>query len=261
MIRRAGILLILVMTAALSACSTTATDILHISPVNAPRFGDNDPQDFARSPSTYAVHGIDVSKYQGTIDWNTARAAGVSFAFIKATEGGDMFDPKFEEYWAGSRAAGIPRSAYHFFYFCRPAIEQVQWYIRHVPRERDALPPVLDMEWNHLSPTCRLRPPPEKVRSEMQVFLNALERHYGKRPIIYTTIDFHRENIEGHFLDYPMWLRAVAEHPDTLYPGHSWTFWQYTGTGIVPGITGNTDINVFNGTIEQWRRWLSNATS
>jgi lysozyme len=259
--RRLVVGILLVFAALTSACSTTSYDLLDVGAIPPPRFGDNDPQDFgARGPHTYAIHGIDVSKWQGDIDWPAVRSSGVSFAFIKATEGGDRLDDRFMEYWAGSRQAGIPRSGYHFFYFCRPAIEQARWYIRNVPRERDALPPVLDVEWNAHSPTCRLRPRPEVVRAEMQIFLDAIERHYGKRPIIYTTIDFHRENIAGHFRAYPMWLRAVAEHPDQLYAGHPWIFWQYTGTGIVPGVRGNTDINVFGGDAASWQRWVQAAT-
>jgi lysozyme len=258
------ILIAALMALALAACTTTDYDFADIRPPSGAteglRFGDRDPQDFGRrGPATYPIHGIDVSKWQGDIDWSAVRQAGIAFAFIKATEGGDRFDDRFNEYWRQSRAVGIPRSAYHFYYFCRPAIEQARWFIANVPREAGTLPHVLDMEWNHLSPSCRLRPPPETVRREMKIFLDAIEAHYGKRPIIYTTIDFHRTNIDGHFTDYPMWLRAVAEHPDTLYPGHNWMFWQYTGTGIVPGIRGDTDINVFAGTRESWQRWLQQA--
>lgn len=89
--------------------------------VRNPRFGDRKPHPWTgRAPWTYAVHGTDASKYQGPVDWKAAKAAGISFAFVKATEGGDRLDDYFHEHWRGTRAAGIPRSAYHFFYFCRP---------------------------------------------------------------------------------------------------------------------------------------------
>src|SRR5690606_12302091 len=113
-------------------------------------------------------------------------------------------------------------------------------------------PPVLDMEWNPHSPTCRLRPPPEKVREEMRSFLSIVERHYGRKPLIYTTIDFYRDNGLADFRGYPFWLRSVADHPDRLYGRTGWSFWQYTGTGIVPGIEGDADINVFNGKASDW---------
>jgi lysozyme len=225
--------------------------------VRNPRFDDHNPHEWEqRAPWAYQVHGTDVSRYQEEIDWKKARDSGISFVFIKATEGGDMLDPMFENHWRGATRAGIPRSAYHFFYFCRPAIEQAQWFIRNVPRDRTAMPQVLDVEWNHLSPTCRLRPPADEVQREMRIFLEALERHYGKRPIIYTTIDFYRDNRLHEFRGYDWWLRSVAAHPTARYPGERYLFWQYTGTGDVPGIRGKADINVFNGTVADWQKWL-----
>lgn len=226
--------------------------------VNAPRFGDSDPHDWTgRTPWHYPIHGTDVSKYQSTINWPQVKASGISFAFIKATEGGDRVDDRLLENWAAARAAGVARGAYHFYYFCRPAIEQARWFIKNVPNDPGALPPVLDMEWNAESPTCKLRPNGAIVRKEMKIFLDALERHYGKRPVIYTTVDFFDDNELRSFAGYPFWLRSVAGHPDEKYGPHPWTFWQYTGTGSIPGIKGKADINVFAGGEKQWREWLA----
>ncbi len=224
--------------------------------VTYPRFGDSDPVEWERrSPRSYPIHGIDVSRWQGDIDWKRARRAGVSFAFLKATEGGDVRDPQFKSHWRNAKRAGVRRGAYHYFYFCRSAAEQARWFIRNVPRDVNALPHVLDMEWNHQSRTCRARPSGTKVRAEARRFLNILERHYGKRPVIYTTVDFFRETGIGDLPDTEFWLRSVAGHPSQVYPGQRWTFWQYTGTGQVPGIVGNVDINAFAGTPDQWRQW------
>jgi lysozyme len=222
-------------------------------------FGDADPTDWPRGqrPSDHPVHGVDVSKYQDAIDWSRAAQAGVRFAFLKATEGGDRLDPTFEDNWRQTRAAGIPRGAYHFYYFCRPAREQADWFIRNVPREAGALPPVLDMEWNHLSPTCTLRPPPGTVRAEAAVFLRDLTRHYGQRPIIYTTVDFWERNQMWRLEGYEFWLRSVARHPTDNYAGHHWTFWQYTGTGLVPGFRGRVDLNAYYGSASDWQSWLA----
>ena len=105
--------------------------------------------------------------------------------------------------------AGLKRGAYHFFYWCRTAGEQADWFIRNVPRVDGALPPVIDVEWNGES-SCKRRPSRAKVLEKMQVFMDKLERHYGQRPIIYTSPDFYRDNLKGAFPDYPFWLRAVA---------------------------------------------------
>jgi lysozyme len=248
--------------AILGACTTVDYDFSDVttSPTTTtgyPRFADSDPFEWAsHKPWNYAVHGTDVSKYQGEVDWAKAKANGISFAFLKATEGGDRVDDYFAQNWRQARAVGIPRGAYHFYYFCRTAEDQARWFIRHVPKDASALPPVLDMEWNHLSPTCKLRPPAAKVRSEMRIFLDMVTRHYGKRPIIYTSIDFFEDNGLSSFRDYPFWLRSVSGHPTEKYGDHPFVFWQYTGTGQVPGIPGDADINVFNGSEGAWRKWL-----
>ena len=229
--------------------------------VTYPRFEDAKPHRWTgRAPDSYPIHGIDVSRYQGAIDWARARDAGVSFAFLKATEGGDRLDPKFKEFWRGAKQAGVPRGAYHFYYFCRPAIEQARWFVSHVPKERGALPPVLDMEWNPQSPSCKLRPPAHTVRREMKVFLNFVRRHYRQTPVVYTTPDFYRDNELSKIEDVSFWLRSVADHPDQTYPGQEWTFWQYTGTGKMSGVEGDTDINAFRGDRYAWKEWLEAVT-
>jgi lysozyme len=203
----------------------------------------------------HPIHGIDVSKYQGTIDWQQVRAAGVSFAFIKATEGGDLLDSRFRENWEGARRAGIPRGAYHFTYWCRPMAEQIEWFKRNVPVEPDALPPVLDVEWNFQSPTCPRRVPVPLAQAKMREFLHAMERHYGKKPIIYADIKFHREVLaNGEFAEYPFWVRSVAAVPHERYPGRRWAFWQITATGRVAGISTPVDRNVFAGSHHQWQQ-------
>lgn len=246
--------------AGLAACAAPAPQVSRGVAAPTASFIDTDPHHWTdRRPHDYPVHGVDVSRWQGDIDWARVRASGASFAFIKATEGGDMTDPRFAENWAAARRAGLPRGAYHFFYFCRPAIEQARWFIAHVPKDPSALPPVLDVEWNNESPTCRRRPPPAEVRAEMSVFLDALTRHYGRRPLIYVPPDFYRDNQLSRLTGYPFWLRSTAGHPEAVYPGQPWAFWQYTGTGGVPGIQGPADINVFAGDRAQWLRWTAGA--
>lgn len=256
--RRAGAIAMLL--AGVAAC-TSSYDLGDLRPSardsHAPRFADRDPHDWQdRAPWTYPVHGMDVSKYQGEVDWRAVRGSGMAFAYVKATEGGDRVDDGFMDNWRGARAAGIPRGAYHFYYFCRPAAEQAAWFIANVPNDPAALPPVLDMEWNPASPTCRLRPPPETVHAEMKTFLDIVGAHYGKRPIVYTSVDFYDDNRLADFHGYHWWLRSVAAHPHDRYDDRPFLFWQYTGTGIVPGVDGDADINVFHGSAAAWRDWL-----
>lgn len=224
--------------------------------VAPPQFEDAKPHDWdGIAPGHYAIHGIDISRWQKDINWRRAREAGVSFVYVKATEGGDILDPMFHKHRRAASDAGIRHGAYHYFYFCRPAAEQARWFIRNVPREPGALPPVLDMEWNHRSRTCTKRPDGGTVRAEARKFLDILERHYGRRPIIYTTPDFYRETGIGRLSGTEFWLRSVAGHPSEIYPGQPWVLWQYSGTGLVPGITGAVDLNVFRGSPAAWQAW------
>jgi lysozyme len=226
--------------------------------VTSSNFTDADPTNWTgRAPDRYPVHGIDLSRFQTSVDWPAARANGVNFAFIKATEGGDLLDPMFKDHWRGAGAAGVRRGAYHFFYHCRPAAEQARWFIKHVPKAPGALPPVLDMEWTPTSPTCTIRRDGDTIRAEARIFIAALTAHYGQRPIIYTTVDFYEDNEMWRVRGAEFWLRSVAAHPNDRYEGQNWSFWQYTSTGEVPGIAGKVDINVFAGSKAAWGDWLA----
>ena len=224
------------------------------------RFGDVKPMNFGKvAPRHFAVHGVDVSRWQANIDWERLRTQGANFAYIKATDGGDHIDPMFKTNWRRANEAGIRRGAYHFFYWCRTAGEQADWFIRNVPRDPDALPPVIDVEYNHQS-GCKMRLSTERVLEKMQVFMDKLERHYGQRPVIYTAPDFYKDHLRGQFRDYPFWLRSVAAHPSKIYPDRKWVFWQYSGSGLSKGVEGKIDLNVFNGGEGGWHDWVSRST-
>jgi lysozyme len=221
------------------------------------KFRDAKPINFGKSsPRKLAVHGVDVSRWQGNIDWAKLRGQGANFAYIKATDGGDHLDPMFKKNWRAAHSAGLKRGAYHFFYWCRTAGDQADWFIRNVPRVEGALPPVIDVEWNGES-SCKRRPSAAKVREKMQVFMDRLEAHYGQRPIIYTSPDFYRDNLKGAFPNHPFWLRSVARHPAKTYPGRKWVFWQYSGSGLSQGVRGRIDLNVFHGSEDEWHQWVA----
>lgn len=256
-------LVVLTVCLTLVACGRQApprqeTTSLSSTSVGRPNFADEDPHPWQGSdPATYPVHGIDLSRFQTQVEWSTARANGVSFAYIKATEGADRVDPMFEDHWRGASTAGVLRGAYHFFYHCGPAAEQARWFIANVPRTAGMLPPVLDLEWTPTSPTCRIRRDGAVIRAEAKVFLDALEAHYGQRPIVYTSIDFFQDNDLSKLQGTEFWLRSVAAHPGDLYNGQAWTFWQYTSSGTVPGVAGRVDINTFAGSKQAWDQWLA----
>ncbi|MEM8774775.1 MAG: GH25 family lysozyme [Pseudomonadota bacterium] len=248
----------LALAALLFACAPAPVTVnsISLSESNAPRFADSDPVDDwgGRPPWRYDVHGLDVSRFQNEIDWSMVARSGIRFAFIKATEGGDLLDPKFNDNWRAAARAGVARGAYHFYYFCTAPEVQALWFIRNVPRTKGALPAVLDLEWNPFSPTCRKRPPGPEVRRQVRIFLNMVEDHFGQRPIIYTTPEFYRQTGIAQLRE-EFWLRSTAQTLDETYPGQRWSFWQYTGTGRVPGVEGDVDINVFTGNASAWNTW------
>lgn len=243
---------------ALSACSAEGP------PPGVPTgtvLGDRDPVAFSgRNPDKALVQGIDAARFQTYVDWDLVAGANIRFAFLKATEGGDLLDPAFKDHWRGAGRAGIARGAYHFYYFCTAPEVQAKWFIRNVPKTPGSLPPVLDMEWNPFSPTCQRRPEASVIRTEMQTWLTQVEAAFGQRPIIYTTPGFYEDAELDRLKGYEFWLRSTAKTPEEAFPEQSWRFWQFSATGIVPGVLGDTDRNVFNGTLAQWDAWRASRS-
>lgn len=207
--------------------------------------------------TAYHVSGIDVSKFQGHINWPEVKSSGVNFAWIKSTEGGDRVDDNFRENWEDTAKVGIPRGAYHFVYWCRDPLSQIKWFEKNVPADPKALPPVLDVELTPTSPTCkRILHRAETVR-EIGIMLAEMKRFYHKTPIIYTTVDFYRGILSGGALkQYPIWVRSTKYKPQVAYGNRPWRFWQYQSDGRVAGIPGHVDRNAFYGNKRQWMAFL-----
>ncbi len=192
----------------------------------------------------YDVRGIDVSHHQGVIDWDRLKGSGVDFAYIKASEGENRNDPRFSRNWFASEQAGILRGAYHFFTQCRPGQVQAENFIRIVPSDPNALPPVVDAE--HMGP-CRDTKPVADVAAELAIFLKTVQEHYGKRPIIYTTREFHDAYLAGKFQKEKFWVRSLMLAP--RFRKDQWVFWQYHNRGWRRGVDGYVDLNAFRGSL------------
>ena len=191
---------------------------------------------FSPDRAKYPVRGIDVSHHQGIIDWRLVAEDDVSFAIIKATEGGDYVDEEFLGNYLVARSLGLAVGAYHFFTLCRPAIEQAENFIRTVPKGEPQLPPVVDIEF---SGNCDARPTPEAFAAELAVFTEAVEAAFGQPVMIYLI----GEALEAYGDVVPerqMWVRSLAWHPGD----EDWTVWQYHNRGRVAGIEGDVDLNV-----------------
>lgn len=192
----------------------------------------------------YAVAGVDVSHHQGEIDWNRLAKTDVAFAYIKATEGGDFADKRFAENWQKAKEAGLARGAYHFFRACKSGAQQAQNFIKRVPKDESALPPVVDAEDRQ---PCR--PPAtflDQAR-EIKVFLDAVEAHYGCRPLIYTTPKFNRKHLKGKLQGERFWLRNMRVPPYYNYRWREWIIWQHADDGTRDGIATPVDLNLFRG--------------
>jgi len=187
----------------------------------------------------YSVHGIDVSTYQGRIDWPEVARQRVRFAFIKASEGATLRDTRFRRNWQQARAAGILSGAYHYFQPNRDGGEQARLFISTVPLRPGDLPPVLDVEATRFHDVA-------EMRREVRQWLDAVESHYKVRPILYSNYTFYRHYLAGHFDDYPLWLAHYEVERPTL-PASRWIIWQHSDESYVPGIRGTVDFNVFQG--------------
>lgn len=195
-------------------------------------------------PNNYAIHGIDVSRYQKTINWPSVQEMEVKnikigFAFIKATEGESLIDPQFRRNWLHAKKATIPRGAYHFFIASRSPKKQALNFIRTVKLQPGDFPPVLDVE------TLNGMPIPE-LKIKVKEWLDIVEAHYGVKPIIYTNASFYTNYLGSAFDDYPLW---VAHYLQKNAPRikRSWHLWQHSESGRVNGVSASVDFNVFNG--------------
>lgn len=205
------------------------------------------------SYSRFPVRGIDVSHHQGDINWLMVKGDGVQFAFIKATEGGDQQDKKFQENWNGAKTAGIKRGAYHFFTFCRPGLDQAKNFLSMVPRGEAELPPVLDLEFGG---NCRREPSAQEIGSEIKNFLVAIRPLFSGRPILYVTPEFfdrYLANDRSSFPEHVLWLRNVWHEPSQAVC-EKWSFWQFANRAWVDGITKPVDLNVFCGSQDFFSR-------
>jgi lysozyme len=195
-------------------------------------------------PNGYDIHGIDVSRYQGAINWKEVKdmevkGLRIGFAFIKATEGTSIVDGQFRRNWVSAEEQGIPKGAYHFFIPTRSAKKQADNFIGIVSLQRGDMPPVLDVEKSRgVSIT--------EMQKAVKIWLDAVEDHYGVKPVIYTNVDFYQKYFQTGFEEYPLWIAHYLQ-PDKPRIENKWMFWQHSEIGRVDGIKAPVDFNVFYG--------------
>lgn len=209
----------------------------------------------AKVPSGYYCYGIDVSKYQPHIDWDSLKVLtdargrtinsitqaknirNVSYVFIKATEGTTLKDKHFRKHWKDADKAGIRRGAYHFFRSSKDGNEQAMHFINTVGKLSPGdLPPVLDIETIHKG--CSRK----TLNDKALTWLRTVEKHYGRKPIVYSSASFIDNILCKEITDnYPIW---VAHYGTPRPRCDRWHIWQFSDKAVVYGIEGEVDLNV-----------------
>ena len=209
----------------------------------------------AAKADKYEVMGVDVSHYQGEINWKVLSGEGIDFAFIKATEGSSYVDPTYEYNSCEAAKTDLKIGAYHFFSFDSAGSAQAENFIAAVGKGEGMLPPTVDLE--PYGGYKRSLPPKETVKPELDTLLVALEEYYGKKPIIYTTELAYKKYLSGGYEEYDIWIRNVLTSPN-LSDSREWRFWQYSDRGRLKGYSGEErfiDLNVFRGTRDEFERY------
>lgn len=204
-------------------------------------------------PEGYEIHGIDISHYQGDIDWAALKnhamieKCPVRFVVIKATEGSDRLDERFSDNFCQAREYGFIRGAYHFWSTTSSAEAQAKYYICQVRLEPGDLPPVLDVEHKPKEQTD------EQFRDSVLKWLEIVEACYKVKPIIYTYFKFKKKYLDDEVFDeYPYWIAHY--YVDKIEYDGEWKFWQHTDCGRLPGIKGYVDFDIYNGSYYDLRR-------
>jgi len=224
------------------------------------RFGRPDKDTFVKYPGfgidlpkDYAIHGIDVSRYQNRINWKLVAGmksldVKLQFAVMKATEGQTFIDKTFKRNWKNSREAGMIRGAYHFSRGDKDAAAQARNFITTVRLMPGDLPPVLDVESLYNTPVPEFQ---EKVA----LWLQLVEQHYKVKPIIYSNASFYNQYLHPYFADYPLWVAHYKERHQPRVK-RDWLMWQHNEGGRVDGIQAFVDFNVYNGDSLSFRKLL-----
>lgn len=203
-------------------------------------------------PAGYQIHGIDISHYQGDVNWKLLKQTRqgqfpIKFMFMKATEGGDYSDDKFKANFDSAKVHGFIRGAYHFYNPKTDANKQADFFINSVKLEPGDLPPVLDIE--------KKGKDVKKLQQDLKLWLRKVENHYGVKPIIYASYRFKTRYLnDSIFNSYPYWIAHY--YVDSVKYQGDWKFWQHTDVGTLPGIAEKVDLNIFNGSLSDLQKIL-----
>ena len=191
--------------------------------------------------------GIDVSAYQGKISWSYVDTIEnhypLHFVFIRATAGNNVVDRRFKRNWEGAKKNKMIRGAYHYYRPNENSLEQATLFIKTVRLQKGDLPPVLDIEKLPKNQSMA------NLKKGLRRWLQAIEKHYKVKPIIYTGEKYYDDFLKEEFSDYLFWIANYNFYREEIQD--DWLFWQFTERAAVPGIVGNVDVNIYNGDLQQ----------
>lgn len=193
------------------------------------------------------VFGIDISQYQGKINWYELQQAEEEFPlhyiFIRATAGKDKIDNRFIKNWKNSKQNGYLRGAYHYYRPDENSIAQADNFIAAVQLEPGDFPPVLDIEQQPKLQSM------DSLKTGLQRWLDRVERYYGVKPIIYSGESYYSNFLKEEFADYKLWIANYSRLNANFK--EDWYFWQFTDKARIDGITTNVDVNIYNGNLDE----------
>ena len=206
----------------------------------------NKQKSFWVGDTTSHIHGIDVSHHQKDIDWTKVKEQGVTFVFVKATEGVDYLDTMFVKNWKDLEEENMIRGAYHFYVSDDDPLEQAEWFVKNIGSFEGILPPVMDVEragHDHITP--------EAYREKLVKCLGHVEKLTGQLPILYSSPNFAKKYLASdEFGKYKLWIAEYGVEQPTIpnaWQKPGWDFWQNTYQDKVPGVPVEVDRNIFKG--------------
>lgn len=188
--------------------------------------------------------GLDVSQYQGEIDWTVIDSVEnkfpLHFVFIRATAGNNKVDSRFKTNWKATKNHHLIRGAYHYYRPNENSLTQADNFIKTVQLQKGDLPPILDIEQMPENQSI------SKLKVGLQRWLDRVEAHYKIKPIIYSGERYYQDFLKEEFSGYSFWIANYNFFEENIKD--DWLFWQFTEKAAVDGIYESVDLNIFNGT-------------
>jgi len=227
-------------------CQNSSTE----TPDTKPKTNDEQLENTteAHKEDSGPILGIDVSHFQGDINWDEIKKANITFAYSKATQGEAYTDPRFHNNWANIDKSGLHRGAYHFYVAADDAKKQAEHFVSTVQSEDIGdMPPMLDLEQGGMP-----KPVADKKAFQKSVlqWLTIVESKLGVKPIIYTNTPFGNEYLNSpEFADYHLWIAEYGVKEPKIpqaWKEKGWLIWQRSERGTVEGAVGNVDHDLYN---------------